>query len=95
VFGQLPPADWLLGVTKVSTRDFLIGTGIGIIPGVVLFVVAGGGLIEFLGDLPTSTRRILIAAVFAVAIGRRLWKLRRRRAARAAALDTGGRTSNG
>ena len=54
VFGQLPPADWLLGVTKVSTRNFLIGTGIGIIPGVVLFVVAGGGLIELLGDLSTS-----------------------------------------
>ena len=38
-----PPADWLLGVSKVSTRNFLIGTAIGIIPGVVLFVVAGGG----------------------------------------------------
>lgn len=85
VFGQLPPADWLLGVTKVSTRDFLIGTGIGIIPGVVLFVVAGGGLIEFLGDLSTSTRRILIAVVIAVAVARRAWRIRRRRSARIAA----------
>ncbi len=84
VFGQLPPADWLLGVTKVSTRNFLIGTGIGIIPGVVLFVVAGGGLIELLGDLSTTTRRVLIAAVLVLAVGRRVWKIRRRRAARAA-----------
>ncbi len=66
VFGQLPPADWLLGVTKVSTRNFLIGTGIGIIPGVVLFVIAGGGLIEFFTDLSTSTRRILLAVIVTV-----------------------------
>jgi uncharacterized membrane protein YdjX (TVP38/TMEM64 family) len=79
VFGQLPPADWLLGVTKVSTRNFLIGTGIGIIPGVVLFVVAGGGLIEFLGDMSTSTRRVLIALIVVLAISRRMWKLRSRR----------------
>lgn len=87
VFGQLPPADWLLGVTKVSTRTFLIGTGIGIIPGVVLFVVAGGGMVEFAGDLSTSTRRILIALVVALAIGRRVWLRRRRRAARRLAAE--------
>jgi len=81
VFGQLPPADWLLGVTKVSTRNFLIGTGIGIIPGVVLFVVAGGGIIELLGDMSTSTRRILIAVVVVLAVSRRVWKRRRRRRA--------------
>ena len=81
VFGQLPPADWLLGVTKVSTKNFLIGTGIGIIPGVVVIVIAGGGLIEFFGDLSTSTRRILFAVLIVLAVGRRLWKLRRRRRA--------------
>ncbi len=85
VFGQLPPADWLLGVTKVSTRNFLIGTGIGIIPGVVLFVVAGGGLIEFFTDLSTSTRRILIAVIVTLAVARRLWRIRRRRVARSTA----------
>ncbi len=78
VFGQLAPADWLLGVSKVSTRNFLIGTAIGITPGVVLFVVAGGGLFEALADMSTQTRRIVIGVVVAVAIGRRIW-LRRRR----------------
>ncbi|MFT6291531.1 MAG: putative membrane protein YdjX (TVP38/TMEM64 family) [Ilumatobacter sp.] len=86
LFGQLPPADWLLGVTKVSTRNFLIGTGIGIIPGVVFVVVAGGGLIDFLGDMSTSTRRILVAVLVALAIGRRLWKLRCRRQAKSQGL---------
>ena len=95
VFGQLPPADWLLGVTKVSTRNFLIGTGIGIIPGVVLFVIAGGGLIEFFTDLSTSTRRILLAVIVTVAVGRRLWKLRRRRAARSIAAGATVQTTDG
>ena len=81
VFGQLAPADWLLGVSKVSTRNFLIGTGIGIIPGVVLFVVAGGGLFDALTGMSTQTRRIVIAVVIVVMIGRRLW-LRRRRSRR-------------
>jgi uncharacterized membrane protein YdjX (TVP38/TMEM64 family) len=77
VFGQLAPADWLLGVSKVSTRNFLIGTAIGIVPGVVLFVVAGGGLFDALAGTSTQTRRIVIAVVVAVVVGRRLW-LRRR-----------------
>ena len=84
VFGQLAPADWLLGVSKVSTRNFLIGTGIGIIPGVVLFVVAGGGLFDYFRDMPTDTRRLVIGVLVALAVSRRVW-LRRRRRARAAA----------
>ena len=78
-------------VTKVSTRNFLIGTGIGIIPGVVLFVVAGGGLIELLGDLSTSTRRALIAAVIVLTISRRLWKLRLRSVKKARDASINGR----
>jgi uncharacterized membrane protein YdjX (TVP38/TMEM64 family) len=81
VFGQLAPADWLLGVSKVSSRNFVIGTAIGIIPGVVLFVVAGGGLFDALTGTSTGTRRIVIAVVIALAVGRRVW-LRRRRSRR-------------
>ena len=71
VFGQLPPADWLLGVSKVSTKSFLIGTGIGIIPGVVLFVVAGGGMYEYLTEMSATTRWILVGAVVALVVLRR------------------------
>jgi len=78
VFGQLPPADWLLGVTSVSQRNFLIGTAIGIIPGVVLFVVAGGGLVDLVRDMPTVARRVAIGIVISLAIGRRMWKRRSR-----------------
>lgn len=79
VFGQLPPADWLLGVTKVSQRNFLIGTGIGIIPGVVLAVVAGGGLVDLLLDMSTLARRVTIGVIVALAIGARVWRRRRRK----------------
>lgn len=79
VFGQLPPADWLLGVTRVTTRNFLIGTGIGIAPGVVVFVIAGGGIIELLGDMSTTTQRLLIGVAVIVAVAARLFRIRRRR----------------
>lgn len=78
VFGQLPPADWLLGVSKVSTRNFVIGTAIGIIPGVLLFVIAGGGLFDLARDLPTPARRILIVSLVVVAVARRIVRRRRR-----------------
>ena len=41
VTGQLTPADWLLGVSSVRLRPFLIGTAIGIVPLIVLVVVLG------------------------------------------------------
>ncbi|MBW3661676.1 MAG: VTT domain-containing protein [Actinobacteria bacterium] len=51
VTGQLPPADWLLGVTGVRWQVFFIGTAIGIVPGIVVFVVVGSSLFASLGDL--------------------------------------------
>jgi uncharacterized membrane protein YdjX (TVP38/TMEM64 family) len=80
VFGQLPPADWLLGVTRLSNPRFLIGTAIGIIPGVVIAVVAGGGIVGALLDLPPIVQVVAIGAAAAIAplVVRRL---RNRRAA--------------
>jgi uncharacterized membrane protein YdjX (TVP38/TMEM64 family) len=87
VFGQLPPADWLLGVSKVTQRNFLIGTGIGIIPGVVFFVVAGDSLVDVLRDLPILARRIAIGILIGLAVGRRVWKRRKRASADATASE--------
>jgi uncharacterized membrane protein YdjX (TVP38/TMEM64 family) len=83
LFGQLPPADWLLGVSKVPQRNFVIGTGIGIVPGVFLFVVLGGGLFDLLVDMPRAARLVSLGAIALVVVGRRIWK-RRRNAAVAA-----------
>lgn len=77
--GQLPPADWMLGVTKVSTRDFLVGTGIGILPGVVFVVVAGGGILDALAAMPTMARRLVFAGLIVIVIVRRVVLPRRRR----------------
>ena len=74
VTGQLTPADWLLGVSTVRFRTFLIGTGLGIIPGVVLATTIGGGLVDLLGH--RWIRLPLLVALIALGL------LRRRRGAR-------------
>lgn len=48
VTGQFTPADWLLGVSNVRIGRFLVGTGIGIVPGIVLATTVGGGLVDLL-----------------------------------------------
>ncbi len=40
------PADWVLGLTKISTRDLVLGTAIGLVPPTLLYVFAGGGLLD-------------------------------------------------
>lgn len=42
------PADWLLGLTRISTRDLVLGTGIGLVPPTLLYVLAGGGVLDLL-----------------------------------------------
>jgi uncharacterized membrane protein YdjX (TVP38/TMEM64 family) len=43
---MLPAAHWVLGVSKARTRDLVLGTAIGLLPGVVLAVVVGQSLAE-------------------------------------------------
>ena len=50
VTGQLTPADWLLGVSAVRLRTFLVGTGLGIVPGIVLATTLGGGIVDLLDN---------------------------------------------
>ena len=70
--GQLPPADWLLGVSSVGRAPFLLGTGLGIIPGIVVTVLFGANLIGWLRANPAV---LLVVVVFAV--GRRVVQARR------------------
>lgn len=74
VTGQLTPADWLLGVSTVRLRVFLIGTGLGIIPGIVLATTIGGGLVDLLAN--RWVRLPLLLGLVGFGIVRRL---RRRR----------------
>lgn len=74
VTGQLVPADWLLGVSTVKVRAFLVGTAAGIVPGVVLVTWLGGSIFDLLAE--RWARWVLIVAVVALVALRRA---RRRR----------------
>ncbi len=44
------PADWLLGLTAIPARQLVLGTALGLIPPTLMYVYAGGGLLDlFLG----------------------------------------------
>lgn len=75
VTGQIPAADWMLGVSTVRRGPFLFGTGLGILPGVIVTIVYGADLLGWLRDHPGVGLLLLV-----VALGRRIpgW-LRRRR----------------
>lgn len=42
------PADWLLGLSSIPTRTIVVGTGIGLIPPTLLYVIAGGGVLDLI-----------------------------------------------
>jgi uncharacterized membrane protein YdjX (TVP38/TMEM64 family) len=41
VLFMLPTVHWLLGASRVSIRDFALGSAIGLLPGVVFYVLVG------------------------------------------------------
>jgi len=41
VLFMLPTVHWLLGASRVSLRDYALGTAVGLLPGVVLYVLLG------------------------------------------------------
>ncbi len=83
--GQLPAADWLLGVSSVRRGPFLIGTGVGIIPGIVLTVLFGADVVGWLNE-----HRLVAFALIAVVLGRRAFRLLRSRRAAVAGDPTNG-----
>ena len=42
------PADWLLGLSSIPNRQIVVGTAIGLVPPTLLYVVAGGGVLDWL-----------------------------------------------
>lgn len=74
ITGQFPPADWVLGISNIGFRQFLVGTGIGIIPGIVLITVAGGGLVPWIFAEPV--RVVVASAVTALAVAALWWRRR-------------------
>lgn len=79
--GQVTPADWLLGVSSVRIAPFVVGTGIGIIPSVVLVVLVGASVGDWLFAEPYRWGGVLVAIVGLTVLSRARG---RRRAAAAA-----------
>ena len=95
VFLLAPPLNWSLGATRVLFRDYVLGTGIGILPGLVLTVFLASRIADtgFSSELltlevigPAAALAVLIG--IGVAVGHRM--MRRSAAARQA---SGGETN--
>lgn len=72
VFFLAPPSHWVLGISKVGFVPFVVGSAVGILPGVAAATWLGGGLFEWLGGQPPWVWGALIAFVVAVLLGRRV-----------------------
>lgn len=92
VFLLAPPLNWSLGATRVRFRDYVLGTGLGILPGVGLTVFLADRISEtgFSSELLTL-EVIGPAAVLAVLIGIGLAIGRRMMRRSAGAQQTSGR----
>jgi uncharacterized membrane protein YdjX (TVP38/TMEM64 family) len=67
-----PWVHWMLGASRVSFRDFAIGTALGLLPGIVLVTLVGHNAIENWA----SVRPWALGAgalVLALELARRLW----------------------
>ena len=70
--GQITPADWLLGVSSVRLTPFFVGTAIGIIPSVVLVVLVGASVGDWLFAEPSRWGGVLDS------LAKLFWRRRRR-----------------
>lgn len=73
MFFLLPPVSWALGLTKVRTWPYLVGTVIGVLPGVALSIWVGGAFFEWLKEQPWW----MWAGFFAAVAGFVVWRRRR------------------
>lgn len=78
-------SNYAAGVTAIRLRDFVLGTGLGIIPGVVVYTIIGAR-----ADDPASPLFLgAVAALVVLAIAGGLWVRRRRSGDDAAATAQG------
>jgi uncharacterized membrane protein YdjX (TVP38/TMEM64 family) len=60
-----PGVDMFLGISYVSTRDYILGTAIGVVPSTLLHVVLGVHGMRYLGQAPDWFWLALVATVAA------------------------------
>lgn len=84
VTGYAPAADWLLGVSTVTMHQFLLGTGIGLVPTTALWAFLGDDAVRLAGRLPWVAAGV---GALALLVG---FVRSRRRTARQASAAVGG-----
>ena len=63
LFFIAPWAHWLLGLSRVRFRDFLLGTTIGLAPMMALFTWLGGHAVEWFEERPLLAGLALVAVI--------------------------------
>jgi uncharacterized membrane protein YdjX (TVP38/TMEM64 family) len=71
VTGYAPAADWLLGVSAVTVRQFLIGTAVGLVPATAAFAFLGDDAIRLFERLPAVGAALVGVAALVVVLARR------------------------
>jgi uncharacterized membrane protein YdjX (TVP38/TMEM64 family) len=81
IFFLFPPVNWLLGISHVRVRDYLLGTIIGCIPGMFIYTYLGDDWIPWLLEKPVTRPATIFGIYATVATAsfaiRRLLKKRR------------------
>jgi uncharacterized membrane protein YdjX (TVP38/TMEM64 family) len=77
VFFLTPPATWFLALSRVPTSTYVVGTFVGSLPGVVLFVYVGGSFFGWLADRPPWVWLTAGAVALVLAVARHLLAKRR------------------
>ncbi|MFW5893717.1 MAG: sulfotransferase [Verrucomicrobiota bacterium] len=68
LFFLFPPVNWLLGISRIRARDYLLGTALGCLPGMLLYTYIGQGWIPWLLEDPLPRISLLIATAATIAI---------------------------
>jgi uncharacterized membrane protein YdjX (TVP38/TMEM64 family) len=73
IFFLAPPANWVLGLSRVRFLTFVTGTTLGLAPGVVFMTVFGERATMWLADRPAWTPVLVLGPVL-VLVGVRRWR---------------------
>jgi uncharacterized membrane protein YdjX (TVP38/TMEM64 family) len=78
LFSMAPPLNWLMGATSVRTRDYILGTFLGLIPivTVVLLMVRKLRTIQSMNDLWQPEVLIIMGAIVALGVSVFLLRVR-------------------
>lgn len=76
LFFIAPWAHWLLGLSRVSFREYLLGTIIGLAPMMALFTWLGGNFIDWVRDRPVLATLGVVAVIAVVSVAARRFNAR-------------------